>query len=543
MCQEILTHMVAYGKVLTLVIVNLCLHSYYEAMMTDIQNDSNAAIVIGAGLGGLAAAMRLGAKGYSVTVLDRLDLPGGRGSSVTQDGHRFDLGPTIITVPQVYEQLWAACGRDFHKDVDLRPMDPFYEVRWQDGSTFTARQDTDAMLAEVARLSPHDVKGYKRFLKDSERCYKVGFEGMVAKPMHRIWETIKVLPPFAMLRADRSILGLAKARVKDPRLRMALSFHPLFIGGDPMHVTSIYSLVAYLEKEFGVHYAMGGVQEIANAMTRVIRAQGGQVRQGVEVDEILIEDGAATGVRLTNSETIRAKIVISNADAGHTYQRLLRNHPRKRWTDKKLKSRRWSMGLFVWYFGTKGTAEMWPDVGHHTITNAPRYEGLLRDIFIKGKLSDDMSLYIHRPSKTDPSVAPAGDDTFYVLSPVPHLGFDHAVDWQKEMEIYKAKVQAEVEKTMPGFAQHISTEMVLTPEDFRDRYLSPNGSGFSIEPRILQSAWFRPHNISEEARGLFLVGAGTHPGAGVPGVISSAEVLAKMVPDAPAMAELKVAAE
>ena len=512
-------------------------------MMTQCPNDSNTAIVIGAGLGGLAAAMRLGAKGYAVTVLDRLDQPGGRGSSVTQDGHRFDLGPTIITVPQVYEELWAACGRDFHEDVDLRPMDPFYEVRWQDGSTFTARQDTDAMLAEVARLSPRDVKGYKKFLKDSEARYVVGFEGMVAKPMHRLWETIKVLPQFAMLRADRSILGLAKARVKDPRLRMALSFHPLFIGGDPRNVTSMYALVAYLEKEFGVHYAMGGVQAIAQAMTNVIRSQGGQVRQGVEVDEILIEGGAAKGVKLTNSDTINAELVVSNADAGHTYQRLMRNAPRKRWTDKKLKSRRWSMGLFVWYFGTKGTAKMWPDVGHHTITNAPRYEGLLKDIFIKGKLSDDMSLYIHRPSKTDPSVAPAGDDTFYVLSPVPHLGFDDPVQWEKEAAIYKAKMQVEVEKTMPGFAEHISTEMVLTPEDFRDRYLSPNGSGFSIEPRILQSAWFRPHNVSEEAKGLYLVGAGTHPGAGVPGVISSAEVLAKMVPDAPVMPELKVAAE
>jgi len=512
-------------------------------MFTPDQTDSNAAIVIGAGLGGLAAAMRLGAKGYAVTVLDRLDLPGGRGSSVTQDGHRFDLGPTIITVPQVYEDLWRACGRDFHKDISLRAMDPFYEVRWPDGSTFTARQDTDAMLAEVARLSPADVAGYKRFLKDSEECYKVGFEGMVAQPMNKIWETIKVLPEFVRLRADRSILGLAKARVKDARLRMALSFHPLFIGGDPRKVTSIYSLVAYLEKTYGVHYAMGGVQAIANAMVRVIHAQGGNVRQNVEVDEVLIENGAAKGVRLKDGSVINAPLVVSNADAGHTYQRLLRNHPRKRWTDRKLKSRRWSMGLFVWYFGTKDTAKMWPDVGHHTITNAPRYEGLLRDIFIKGKLSDDMSLYIHRPGVTDPSVAPKGDDTFYVLSPVPHLGFDTPVDWQKERDIYKAKVMAEVEKTIPGFAERISTEMILTPEDFRDRYLSPNGSGFSIEPRILQSAYFRPHNISEEARGLFLVGAGTHPGAGVPGVISSAEVLAKLVPDASVQMPLKVAAE
>ena len=288
---------------------------------------------------------------------------------------------------------------------------------------------------------------------------------------------------------------------------------------------------------------MGGVQAIAHAMVKVIKGQGGTVVQNAEVDEVLIENGAAKGVRLTDGTVIHAPLVVSNADAGHTYQRLLRNHPRKRWTDAKLKSRRWSMGLFVWYFGTKGTAQMWPDVGHHTITNAPRYEGLLRDIFIKGKLSDDMSLYIHRPSVTDPGVAPKGDDTFYVLSPVPHLGFDNPVDWATESAIYKAKVMAEVEKTIPGFADRISTEMILTPEDFRDRYLSPNGSGFSIEPRILQSAWFRPHNISEEAKGLFLVGAGTHPGAGVPGVISSAEVLAKLVPDAPVQMPLKVAAE
>jgi len=511
--------------------------------MTGTETDSRAAIVIGAGLGGLAAAMRLGAKGYAVTVLDRLDRPGGRGSSVTQGGHRFDLGPTIITVPQVYEKLWAACGRNFHDDIDLRPMDPFYEVRWPDGSTFTARQDTGAMLDEVARLSPRDVKGYQKFLKDSHQRYVVGFEGMVAKPMHRLWETIKVLPTFAMLRADRSILGLAKARVRDPRLQMALSFHPLFIGGDPRHVTSMYALVAYLEKEFGVHYAMGGVQAIADAMAKIIRAQGGVIRHGTEVDEILVTDGAATGVRLKTGGIIHAPLVVSNADAGHTYTRLLRNHRRKRWTTPKLRSRRWSMGLFVWYFGTKGTRAMWPDIGHHTITNAPRYEGLLKDIFIKGKLADDMSLYIHRPSVTDPSVAPAGDDTFYVLSPVPHLGFDDPVDWAAEADAYKAKVQTEVEKHLPGFADRITTEMVLTPANFRNRYLSPNGSGFSIEPRILQSAWFRPHNVSEEAKGLYLVGAGTHPGAGVPGVISSAEVLGKLVPEIAAPPEMKLAAE
>ncbi len=514
-------------------------------MLTHRQTDSaiNRAIVIGAGLGGLSAAMRLGAKGYRVTILDRLDRVGGRGSSITQSGHRFDLGPTIVTCPQVFEGLWAACGRDFHKDVDLRPLDPFYEIRWPDGSKFTARGDTDAMVNEVRRLSPSDVPGYLRFLKDSQRRYVVGFEGMVAKPMHKLWETIRVLPEFARLRADKSILGLAKSRVRDPRLQMALSFHPLFIGGDPMHVTSMYALVSHLEKEFGVHYAIGGVQAIADAMARVVTLQGGDIQLGVQADEILIKDDAAAGVRLTGGEVLAAPLVVSNADAGHTYTHLLRKRPRKRWTDAKMGSRRWSMGLFVWYFGTKGTAGKWSDVGHHTILSGPRYEGLLRDIFIKGKLADDMSLYVHRPSVTDSDVAPAGDDTFYALSPVPHLGFDGPVDWSVETAKYKDKVAAVLDTLIPGFRNTITTELVYTPEDFRDRYLSPHGAGFSIEPRILQSAWFRPHNVSEEVTGLYLVGAGTHPGAGLPGVVSSAEVLGKLVPDAPVPAVQRMAAE
>jgi phytoene desaturase len=504
--------------------------------MKTVTDPRSEAIVIGAGLGGLAAAMRLGAKGYRVTVLDRLDRVGGRGSSITENGHRFDLGPTIVTVPDVFRKLWAACGRDFDTDVDLRPLDPFYEIRWPDGSHFTARSDTRAMVEEVRRLSPRDVPGYLRFLEDSKRRYVVGYEGMVAEPMHRLWDTIKVLPEFARLRADRSILGHARARVKDARLRMALSFHPLFIGGDPMHVTSMYALVSHLEKEYGVHYAIGGVQAIADAMARVVEGQGGRVLLGVEADEILLENGAAAGVRLAGGQTIRAPLVISNADAGHTYTRLLRNLPKKRWSDAKLKSRKWSMGLFVWYFGTEGTAGMWPDAGHHTILSGPRYEGLLRDVFVRGRLADDMSLYVHRPSVTDPGVAPDGGDTFYALSPVPHLGHDDSVDWQTEAEPYREKVARELQRLIPGFKDHLSASMVFTPETFRDRYLSPLGCGFSIEPRILQSAWFRPHNVSEEAKGLFLVGAGTHPGAGLPGVISSAEVMAKLIPDAATVA-------
>ncbi|KNG93727.1 phytoene desaturase [Pseudaestuariivita atlantica] len=492
------------------------------------------AVVIGAGLGGLASAMRLGAKGYRVTVLDRLDVPGGRGSAIWQDGHRFDLGPTIVTVPQVFRDLWEACGRSFDDDVDLRALDPFYQIRWPDGSHFNATQSDEGMRAEVARLSPDDLPGYDRFLRDSARRYEFGFEDLGKRPMHRLWDLIKVLPTFGMLRADRSVYAHAASRIRDPRLRMALSFHPLFIGGDPFNVTSMYILVSHLEKEFGVHCAMGGVAAIAQAMAGVVQDQGGIVRQGAEVDEILIRDKRACGVKLTGGDVITADLVVSNADAGHTYTHLLRHHVRRRWTDRRVAQSRWSMGLFVWYFGTRGTRGKWADVGHHTILNGPRYKGLVNDIFIRGKLADDMSLYVHRPTVTDPTAAPEGDDTFYALSPVPHLGHD-AADWAEIGEKYREKVQNMLEQSLlPGLGEHLSSSLVFTPDTFRDRYLSPLGAGFSMEPRIFQSAWFRPHNISEEVEGLYLSGAGTHPGAGLPGVIASADVMAQLVPPADA---------
>ena len=387
------------------------------AETTTADDPRPTAIVIGAGFGGLAAAVRLGAKGYRALILDKLDMPGGRASSISRGGYRFDLGPTIVTVPQVFEALWTLSGREMARDVDLRRLDPMYEIRFPDGSTFSARQDTQAMRAEVARLSPSDLDGYDRFLRDAEVRHEFGFENLGRRPMNKLWDLIKVLPTFAWLRADRSTYGHAATRMRDERLRMALSFHPLFIGGDPFNVTSMYSLVAHLEKQFGVHYAMGGAGALAEAMAGLVRRGGGELRFGVEVDEITVRDGRATGVRLADGEALRAHLVVSNADAGHTYQRLLRNHPRRRWTDAKLKRLRWSNGLFVWYFGTRDSRSLWPDVGHHTILNGPRYAGLVHDIFIKGRLAQDMSIYLHRPTVTDPSAAPEGCDAFYALDP------------------------------------------------------------------------------------------------------------------------------
>ncbi|MEM8571243.1 MAG: phytoene desaturase [Pseudomonadota bacterium] len=496
------------------------------------------AVIIGAGFGGLAAAMQLGAKGYRCVVLDKLSEPGGRGTSLRMDGHRFDLGPTIVTLPQLFEDLWAATGRDFHTDVDLRLLEPFYTIRFEDGSHFRVSQDEAEMRAEVQRLSPGDLQGYERFMRDAYRRYAFGFEQLGRRSMSRLWDLVKVLPIFAWYRADRSVAGHAAIRVKDERLRMALSFHPLFIGGSPFHVTSMYALVSYLEAIYGVHYAMGGCSALARAMADVVEDQGGVFCHGVEVDEILLSDGRAAGVRLASGETISSQLVVSNADAGHTYTRFLRKASKRRWTPKRLKKARWSMSLFVWHFGTRSTRDLWPEAGHHTILSAPRYEGLVRDIFLNGVLAEDMSLYVHRPSVTDPGCAPEGGDTFYALSPVPHLGHDDPVDWEEMAETYRARVQSVLEaKLLPGLGKHLTASHVMTPLDFRDRYLSPYGSGFSLEPRILQSAWFRPHNIVEEVPGLYLVGAGTHPGPGLPGVVSSAEVLAKLVPDAEVQAD------
>jgi phytoene desaturase len=510
-------------------------------MSNDQSPAQGQALVIGAGLGGLASAMRLGAKGWRVTVIDRLDRPGGRGSSITDQGHRFDLGPTIVTVPEVLRDLWAATGRDFDRDVDLRPIDPFYEIRFSDGRHFTMRPGVEAMRAEAARLSPSDLQGFYRFLKDARARYVFGFEDLGRRPMHRLWDLIKVLPKFAWYRADRSVHAHAARRVTDPALRFALSFHPLFIGGDPFRVTSMYALVSHLESAFGVHYAMGGVQAIADAMVRVIEAQGGTVRLQTEADEIVVSAGRAAGVRLQTGETIPAEITVSNADPGFTYGTLLRNHRKRRWTDERMARSRWSMGLFVWYFGTRGTRGLWPDAGHHTILVGPHYREHIRDLFRTGKITEDMSLYVHRPSVTDPSAAPPGDDTFYALSPVPHLGHS-AADWSTFTETYKDRVAAMLDGLIPGFRRHITAERVFTPETFRTRYLSPFGAGFSLEPRIFQSAWFRPHNVSEELPGLYLCGAGTHPGAGVPGVIGTAEILDQLIAPPAARAAARAAA-
>lgn len=486
------------------------------------------ALVIGSGFGGLAAAVRLGARGYRVQVLERLDAPGGRAYVFRQDGFTFDAGPTIVTAPYLFEELWALCGKRLADHVDVRSIDPFYKIRFDDGRVFTYTADPAAMRAEVARVSPADVAGFDRYLAASAEIYRIAFDQMADRPFHELATLLTAAPDLVRLGGFRSVYRKVSDYFTHPQLRIAFSFHSLLIGGNPFSTTAYYCLIAHLERTHGVHYAMGGTGALVRGLVRLIEGQGGSLRYQAEVEQILVESGRAVGVRLASGETLAADIVVSNADSAWTYSKLLSEHPRKRWTDAKIARTRFSMSLFVWYFGTNRRFE---DVYHHTMVLGPRYRELLDDIFETKRLATDFSLYLHRPTASDSSLAPPGCDAFYVLAPVPHLG--SGTDWPAVAEGYRAAIERRLESTlMPGLGASVVTSRVMTPLDFRERLLSVNGAAFSIEPRLLQSAWFRPHNRSEEVKGLYLVGAGTHPGAGLPGVLSSARVLDALVPHA-----------
>jgi phytoene desaturase len=489
-------------------------------------SERRQAIVIGSGFGGLAAAIRLGARGYRVTVLEKLDAPGGRAYTFLQDGFTFDAGPTIITAPYLLEELWTLCGRRLADDVTLRSIDPFYKIRFDDGDVFSYTADLEAMRAQIARLEPADVRGFDRFLEASRDIYTVAFDQLAAQPFHEFGVMLRAVPDLIRLGGFRSVHAKVSDFFRHPKLRLAFSFHPLLIGGNPFATTSYYCLIAHLERTFGVHYALGGTGALVRGMVKLIESLGGELRCNAEVARIRVAEGRARGVELATGESLAADVVVSNADPAWTYGRLLNGHERKRWTDAKLARARYSMSLFVWYFGTN---KRFDDVYHHTMVLGPRYRELLDDIFGRQHLADDFSLYLHRPSANDPALAPAGCDAFYVLSPVPHL--QSGTDWRVRAEEYRKRIAQRLEQTLlPGLRSSIISERMLTPLDFRERLLSVNGAAFALEPQLFQSAWFRPHNRSEEVDRLYLVGAGTHPGAGMPGVISSAKILDQIVP-------------
>ncbi len=488
--------------------------------------------IIGSGFGGLYAACRLQMQGHTVTVIDRRDKPGGRAYVYEQDGFKFDGGPTIITAPWLIHELFERAGRRSDDYVKIVPVDPFYNIRFEDGSIFRYDGNREHVISEIEKFNPADVEGYLRFFKATEAIYKVGFD-LIDKPFTRFSDMMRVVPDMVRLQSQRSVAGFVNRFIKDERLRQVFSFHPLLVGGNPFQSTSIYALIHKLEQEYGVWYAMGGTGALVAAFVKLFEELGGTLRLETEAREIIVDGRTkrATGVRVLNGgreAVLAADAVVSNGDVARTYMNLVPARFRRKNTNRKIERMRYSMSLFVIYFGTN---RKYDDIAHHEIIMGARYRGLVTDIFKRKTLPEDFSLYLHRPTATDPTLAPEGCDAWYVLSPVPHL--ESKTDWAQVGDEYRDRIIAYLEaRYLPNLSRHIVSEHRIDPVHFSETLDSHLGSAFSVEPILTQSAWFRPHNLSEDIPNLYFVGAGTHPGAGLPGVMSSGKIVAEMIGDA-----------
>ena len=472
----------------------------------------------------MSAAIRLQAQGHKVTIVEKRDKLGGRAYVYEQDGFKFDGGPTIITAPWLIDEIFEIAGKKTADYVKLVKIDPFYNIRWEDGTVFHYNDDRERLLNEIRKIDPTEVEGYNRLSKDLGEIYRVGFE-LIDKPFTKIWDMVKVVPEMIKLRSDRSVYKFASKYFKNEKLREAFSFHPLLIGGNPFTATSIYAMIHELEQKFGVWFAMGGTGALVKGFADLFMDIGGEVFTEAEVEEILIKNGRATGVKIKTGEIIEADSVVANSDFAMTYLNLIPKESRRKYSDKKVKKMTYSMSLFVIYFGTN---RKYDDIAHHEIILGNRYKGLLDEIFVDKTLADDFSLYLHRPTATDPSLAPDGCDCWYVLSPVPNL--DGTTDWKTQAEPYKQRIYEYLEKHyMPDLRKHIISETHIDPLHFEQTLNSYLGNAFGVEPTLMQSAYLRPHNRSEDISNLYLVGAGTHPGAGLPGVMSSGKIVGNMI--------------
>jgi phytoene desaturase len=487
------------------------------------------AVVVGSGLGGLAAAVRLRVRGYRVTVLEALDQHGGRARVFREGGFTFDAGPTVITAPHLLEELFALAGRSLADSVELVPVDPFYRILFGDGTSFDYVGDEARLLDGIAALSPRDVDGYRRLAAHAERIFDVGFTRLADRPFDRATDMLRVIPEMIRLGSHRTVHGLVSRYIRDERLRQAFTFEPLLVGGNPFSTTSIYLLIHWLERTGGVHYARGGTTTIVAALVRLLEELGVELRLSTPVEEIEVEGGRVRAVRTESGERIPADLVVANADPSRVYGRMIAPRHRRRNTDRAIRRTRQSMSLFVAYFGS---TRQFPELAHHTIVLGDRYRGLLDDIFRRRVLADDFSLYLHAPARTDPSMAPPGNECFYVLSPVPNNR--SGIDWSREAGPYFDRIRSSLEeRLLPGLGASPVEPFFLTPDDFEHTLRSEDGAAFGPEPILTQSAYFRYHNRSRDVGGLYFVGAGTHPGGGVPGVLCSAKVLDRVVPDAP----------
>ncbi|MBN2495543.1 MAG: phytoene desaturase [Deltaproteobacteria bacterium] len=484
------------------------------------------AVIIGAGFGGLAAAIRLRARGFAVTVLEQLDKPGGKAYAFSREGFFFDAGPTVVTAPHFLEELWELADERMSDHVDLRHVHPLYRIRFHDGTTFDYQSDHESMLAEVTRVAPEDVAGYERYIALSGKIFDMGF-GLIDQPFDSIGSMLRILPALIRLQSYRRVYSVVARHVRSEKIRQVLSFHTLLVGGNPFTTTSIYCLISHVEQAWGVRYPRGGIGALVSALSDLLERMGGRIRLNSRAAEILVESRTARGVRLESGEVIPADLVVSNADSTWTYRHLVPAVARRRWTDRKLSRCKQSMSCFLWYFGTR---RQYPDLAQHTILLGPRYRELLDDIFTRKHLADDLSLYLHRATAGDPDMAPPGCDSFYALAPVPDL--DSETDWVAQAEPYRQRIERVLADTiLPDLQTEVQVSSVTTPQDFQDRMACTRGACFGLQPILTQSAYFRPHNRSEDIDRLYLVGAGTHPGAGLPGVLASAKVLDKVVPD------------
>lgn len=490
--------------------------------------DAKQAIVIGSGFGGIAAALRLRAKGYTVKLIDRSPMLGGRAQVFTKNGFKHDAGPTVITAPFLLEELFTLFQEKLADHINLVPLTPWYRFYFYDKTTFDYGGTLEQTLSEIEKVEPKDKAGYLKLLSHSKKIFDIAFTQLSAVPFHRFLLMVSLIPKLILLKSYETVWKTVSRHLISPKLRQAFSIQPLLVGGNPFSTTSIYGLIHYLERAYGVFFAMGGTGAIVNELKNLMERHDIEIHLNTTVKNIVIEDGKATGIVLEDGSKIRSDVIVSNADPAYLYQNMIDCENVAISSKIKLKVAHYSMGLFVIYFGTR---RQYPDVVHHTIWLGKTYRELLSNIFDQKILSNDFSLYIHRPTATDKSFAPEGCDSFYVLCPVPNLKAN--IDWATEGEILKNKIIEALDQTiLPDLKKHITDDFFMTPHDFKTNYLSVHGAGFSIAPLFRQSAWFRFHNKAEGIKNLYISGAGTHPGAGLPGVLCSAKVIDHLIPTA-----------
>ena len=482
-------------------------------------------IIIGSGFGGIAAALRLKAKNHNVTLIEKHPDLGGRARVFKKNSFIFDAGPTVITAPYLIEELFKLFNKKAEDYIKLTPLNTWYRFIFEDGNQFDYSGNEEKMKRQIKEINEDDVKGYEELVKFTKKIFDKGFTELADVPFDKPFFMIKQLPALLKLKSYKSVYSLVSSFIKNEKLRRMLSMHPLLVGGNPFTTTSIYGLILYLEKKWGIHYSMGGTGNIINGLEKLMMEEGIEIIKGQEVKNIISNNNKIVGVKLDSQKEINANNVICNADPPAVYEKLLNQTKTNSLFEWKQKRMQYSMGLFVYYFGTKKT---YPNVEHHTIKFGDKYKEHLNDIFDKKKLNNDISYYLHRPSATDKTMAPVGNDCFYVLVPVPNN--QSKIDWKIEGDKMKDLVIDKMENALlPNLRENIIEDFYLTPDYFEKELNTKFGSGFSIQPKFTQSAYFRFHNKSEICDGLYFVGAGTHPGAGVPGVLSSAKVLDKII--------------